>query len=1077
MRRQTWLMAAAVLSLAFLVGPGCSQQQKKERHLKRAEKYFAAAEYEKAAIEYRNVLRFEPTNNTVFLRMAQILLEQGLPLRALQLIQETQLRLDDLRLRLLQAEVRGAQGDRAGARAEVLEILSRDPTNTDALVFLVNSSVGAQAVAETEARLKQIEQQVGPAAPVQLAQAILMGQQGKTQESEALLQRVIQSSPNLPHAHAQMAQLHLSRTNLAAADQELALAARAAPLRSPFRVAHARAKAATGKLDEARAILMEIHKQAPDYVPAAMLLARVELQDKKPDAALLAVDRVVRLDPTGLEARELRSQIFLAQKRPDRAVQEWEDFDQRIRPNPVVKLHLARTYQRTGDSQKALLCLDQAIRLSSNRLDGVAMEARLLHARLALNLQNPAIVADELRTLLQRTNSIDARVLLIEAQRRNKRLDEALSTCRALIKDYPQNPSFPFLLGTLMRQQGSLNEARSAFRRSLDLSPGNLLSLYQLVDVEIAAADQDAALRLIQAEAVKRTNSPALKYLEGRVYASRRQWSEAEAALKNCIEIEPNFSGAYQMLANIYLANTNLAAAAREMESLVRKQPRQARGLMTLGTIYEAMEKYDLARGAYEKLLTTHPDFVPGLNNLAYLLGTRLNQLDKALELGQKAASVADDDAAVADTLGWIYHLRGEHQKGLPYLLQAAEKYPSQPTIQYHLGVTSYMLGQADTARAALKRAVAATEPFKERQDAQRYLAQLDSAAGGAGGEDLAALESRVKAQPKDLIARSLLAARYQRDGQAQKAAAEYEEVLKQNPRSAQAALRLAQLNDGLLQNPAKALEFARKARDLSPNDAETAALLGRLVYRNGDHTQAYGLLQSAARSLATQADVQFDAAWAAFAVGRVAEAEQAMKRALEAEPQFKKADAAKSFAAMAALCLNPAGLVQSQGQIEQLLKADPNHGPALLAQAALLRQKGQGQAAAAAYQKVLTQYPKCVVVARELALLYAADPAQAQKAHPLLVQARESYPDDVEVGRALGVLSYQRREYRYAATLLETVVRARPSDTEALFYLGMAQCQSRETAQGKANLQKAIAAGLKEPLLSEAKKTAESVK
>ena len=100
-----------------------------------------------------------------------------------------------------------------------------------------------------------------------------------------------------------------------------------------------------------------------------------------------------------------------------------------------------------------------------------------------------------------------------------------------------------------------------------------------------------------------------------------------------------------------------------------------------------------------------------------------------------------------------------------------------------------------------------------------------------------------------------------------------------------------------------------------------------------------------------------------------------------------------------------------------------------------------------------------------------AGDPAQGQRAYDLLSRTREAFPDDGGVARALALLSYARKDYRYTTTLLESYVRRQPDDSEALFYLGMAQCQIKQTDQGKEQLRKAIAAGLKEPLLAEAKK------
>ena len=64
------------------------------------------------------------------------------------------------------------------------------------------------------------------------------------------------------------------------------------------------------------------------------------------------------------------------------------------------------------------------------------------------------------------------------------------------------------------------------------------------------------------------------------------------------------------------------------------------------------MENFPQARDAYEKVLSINPNFVPALNNLAYLDAERLNDLDKAYELARRARDLQGDDPAIADTLG-----------------------------------------------------------------------------------------------------------------------------------------------------------------------------------------------------------------------------------------------------------------------------------------------------------------------------------------------------------------------------------------------------------------------------------------
>src|SRR6266581_1758468 len=65
-----WL--AALLAMALFCAGGCTRQAKVNRHLKRANSYFAADQYDRAEIEYLNVLRIQGTNRVAIRNLAQI---------------------------------------------------------------------------------------------------------------------------------------------------------------------------------------------------------------------------------------------------------------------------------------------------------------------------------------------------------------------------------------------------------------------------------------------------------------------------------------------------------------------------------------------------------------------------------------------------------------------------------------------------------------------------------------------------------------------------------------------------------------------------------------------------------------------------------------------------------------------------------------------------------------------------------------------------------------------------------------------------------------------------------------------
>jgi uncharacterized protein HemY len=66
---------------------------------------------------------------------------------------------------------------------------------------------------------------------------------------------------------------------------------------------------------------------------------------------------------------------------------------------------------------------------------------------------------------------------------------------------------------------------------------------------------------------------------------------------------------------------------------------------------------------------------------------------------------------------------------------------------------------------------------------------------------------------------------------------------------------------------------------------------------------------------------------------------------------------------------------------------------------------------------------------------MYAEDPAKRDQAYDLVTKARKALPDDPELAQILGELSYQRKEFAYAAQLLRRSSAKRPLDAKYLYY------------------------------------------
>lgn len=1052
----TLLLVAVILS-------GCSTAARKSRILERADSYFKKGEYDKAKIEYLNVLRADPQNITAFEKLGIIWFEEGAPLRAAAFLVKTrELTPNNLDNRAKLARVFMSIGQNPEARKEAVTILQQSPANDEGILILASTDRTKEDVAYTEQQLQKFPQRDDVS--LQLASATVAVQKQDLVSAENALKRAIALDPKSSPAHLSMGLFQLLGKNQTKAGEEFKTAAELAPARSTARLKYAEFLIQTNAADKARAVLKEVTSQAPDYLPAWCLLAQIALTEKKYDESLALLENVFGRDPQNVDAGRLQSQAWLAKGDAKKAVASLEGLERTYPNSPLIKYELARVYLQSNNLTQAAAAADQAISANPD-----FVEAILLRGELNLRSGNAQpVVAAMVELLKKQPNLVQAQLLLAEAYHLLGRLDDAATIFDQQIKASPQSPDGYFRLGLILRQQKKTNEAREAFEKALQLAPDNLLPIDQLVDLDISDKKYDVAMQKVQQQLQKTPQSAGAHFLEGKIYAAQAKWDLAEAALLKAIELDPNFASAYGLLISAYIATNKLPQAIGELQAFLSKSPDNPQALMKLALIYSQLKDFPKAGDAYERLLSKQPDFAPALNNLAYLYAEKLNQLDKAYDLARKARTLLPDDPSTADTLGWILYKRGDYQQAITLLQESAGKLSNNPEIQFHLGMAAYMMGQTEVARTAFQQAASAPADFPGKEESQRRLALLKE--GGSKELSIGELEGLLKQQPNDPMAWMRLGEAYEKQGAIPKSAEAYEQVLKVNPKLLTPLIKLAQFNAGPLQNSEKALEFAKKARELAPADAKVTGILGGIAYHAGNFTWAYSLLQESARQLADDPEVLHDYAWAAYSLGKVSEARELMQRTIQTAPASRISEDAKSFLSMTALDENPKDAVTAGPEVEKLLKADPHYVPGLMAQAAVAVQRGESKTAIGYYSEVLQRFPDFAPAQKHLAALYLKDPSALDKAYEFAVKARRTLSDDPELARTLGEISYERKEYSRALQLLQESARTTPLDANGLYYLGMSHLEAKQKPQAREALERALAAGLQEPLAQEAK-------
>jgi Tfp pilus assembly protein PilF len=123
----------------------------------------------------------------------------------------------------------------------------------------------------------------------------------------------------------------------------------------------------------------------------------------------------------------------------------------------------------------------------------------------------------------------------------------------------------------------------------------------------------------------------------------------------------------------------------------------------------------------YRKVVEAEPDNVVALNNLAYLLSNRSEDLDIALKFAQRAKELARNDGITDDTLGWVLCRKQLYRQAVPYLEHAVAKRPNAK-VRYHLAIAYARSGDAGRAKATLSSALAVDPTLEEAKVAREAL-------------------------------------------------------------------------------------------------------------------------------------------------------------------------------------------------------------------------------------------------------------------------------------------------------------------------------------------------------------------
>ncbi len=442
---------------------------------------------------------------------------------------------------------------------------------------------------------------------------------------------------------------------------------------------------AKGDRKGARSSFEKALELQPDYLPAARNLARLDITDKRPDAARKRLEAIVAKDPKNEQA--LLSLATVQAATGASATEVTATLDRAVTANPTaVRARLAAINQR----------------LQANDAKGAVTAAQAAVAAIPDNAQ---IVEALGRAQLAAGDS-----------------QQAITAYNRLVALMPQSPGPLILLGRAQAAAKDYDAAAQTLRKAMAMEPTRTGALQQLITVQLAAGKPEEALAEARALQKERPKDATGFVLEGEVLLAQKKTNEAISAYTEALKRQAVPVLAVRLHALLAAANRSAEADALAARWL-KEHPKDAAMRLHLAEVDLRRKDYKAAAKGYRELLALQPENALVLNNLAWALAEQNDPA--ALGYAEKAYALAPNSPAIADTLGWMLVERGDAKRGTEILAKAAGAAPKVAEIRLHYAKALLKAGDRAGAKRELEAVAALPGEGPPKKEAAELLRKL----------------------------------------------------------------------------------------------------------------------------------------------------------------------------------------------------------------------------------------------------------------------------------------------------------------------------------------------------------------
>jgi len=470
-------------------------------------------------------------------------------------------------------------------------------------------------------------------------------------------------------------------------------------------------------------------------------IANINLKTGKLQDALLEINNALKLSPDNNEYKTLKANIYYGTGKVDIAAGIYEEILSKEPENIFVLYSLARSYQELKNQDKAVIVYEQLTDIYGFDADVLKRMfdiyfskqnyekcAETLSYMLKLDPYNSSLMfdlasmytklgrEDDAKGIFERLASLNPTDKQIQAEivkiyfKKNEIEKGFEEFARVIGKNnltFNEKSQLGELYFNMISQDPKTADVVEYIFKYLNQSnPDNWIPYYYLGQLDILnKKNDDAADKFVRGAVYADTSADAYVQIGYALFTLER-YDLAKPVLENGLTHASDDFRINYTYALVLQRTGNLPLSIKYYEKAAELNPNELSIISSLALAYNSNKQYRESNEAYEKALKIDPDNALILNNYAYNLSTRGENLNKALDMVRKAVNKEPGNSSYLDTMGWIYYMMKDYKSAKEYIERAVSVNGSNAVILEHLGDIHYALKDSQKALYFWKKAL-----------------------------------------------------------------------------------------------------------------------------------------------------------------------------------------------------------------------------------------------------------------------------------------------------------------------------------------------------------------------------------